>query len=44
MAEKDGESAAITLVLKPDAVARLRVSPVSRSSDPGYDYSWYCKE
>lgn len=44
MAEKDGESAAITLVLKPDAVARLRVSPVSRNSDPGYDYSWYCKE
>ena len=26
-----------------DAVARLKLLPIEKSSDPGYDYSWYCR-
>jgi xylan 1,4-beta-xylosidase len=42
--EKHGEGAGVTLNLAPNALVRLRVVPVTASSDPGYDYSWYCKE
>ena len=42
--EQEGESARIMLALTPNAVVRLRVIPVEQCSDPGYDYSWYCKE
>ena len=42
--EKTGEGAKVTLTLAPNALVRLRVVPVERSSDPGYEYGWYCKE
>ena len=38
----DGTKARLTLA--PNAVARVKVLPVKRSSDPGYDYSYYCGE
>lgn len=42
--ERRGDGAGIVMTLAPNAVARLRVIPVTVSSDPGYDYSRYCKE
>ena len=40
--EQKKEGAGVTLTLAPNALVRLRVVPVKKSSDPGYDYSWYC--
>ena len=40
--ERTADGAAVSLVLAPDALFRLRVLPAEKSSDPGYDYSWYC--
>ena len=40
--EKTEDGAIIALELAPNALVRLRVIPVTMSSDPGYDYSWYC--
>ena len=40
--ERTADGAAVSLVLAPDALFRLRVLPAKKSSDPGYDYSWYC--
>ncbi len=37
---EEGEK--VTVTLTPNAVCRLRVLPVEKTSDPGYDYSWYC--
>ena len=34
----------LTLALAPNAVVRLRLVPVAKSSDPGYDYGWYCAD
>ena len=42
--EKKNEGAKVDLTLAPNAVVRLRLLPVEKSSDPGYDYGWYCKE
>ena len=42
--ERCADGAKITLTLAPNALVRLRVVPVTKSSDPGYDYSWYCGE
>ena len=42
--EKTEEGAKITLTLAPNALVRLRLIPVEKSSDPGYEYSWYCGE
>ena len=42
--ERCGEGAGVTLTLAPNAVARLRIVPIRQSTDPGYDYSWYCGE
>ena len=42
--EKNSEGAKVTLTLGPNAVVRLRLLPVEKSSDPGYEYDWYCKE
>ena len=41
--EQAAEGAKVTLTLSPNALVRLRLVPVAGSSDPGYDYSWYCK-
>ncbi len=40
--EKTKEGAGITLTLAPNALVRLRLMPVTKSADKGYDYSWYC--
>ena len=40
--EETENGAKVDLTLAPNAVARVRLVPVNRSSDPGYDYSWYC--
>jgi len=37
------EGMKVTLTLRPNALVRLRVIPVTRTTEPGYDYSWYCK-
>ncbi len=42
--EKKNEEAKVDLTLAPNAVVRLRLLPVEKSFDPGYDYGWYCKE
>ncbi len=42
-AEKKNAGTGITLSLAPNALARLRVLPVTKTEDPGYDYSWYCE-
>ncbi|MBQ9301108.1 MAG: xylan 1,4-beta-xylosidase, partial [Clostridia bacterium] len=34
----------VTLSMGPNAVVRLRVLPVDKQEDPGYDYSYYCEE
>lgn len=34
----------LSLKLAPNAVVRLRMLPVTPTNDPGYDYTWYCKE
>ncbi len=41
--ENKKEGTAVSLTLAPNALARLRLLPVTRSSDPGYDYSWYAE-
>ena len=41
--ETENGKARVCLTLAPDAVVRLRLLPVEKTSDPGYDYSWYCK-
>ena len=41
--EKKKEGTAVSLTLAPNALARLRLLPVTRSSDPGYDYTWYAE-
>ena len=41
--ESGSDGAKIALTLAPNALVRLRVVPVERSSDPGYEYGWYCK-
>ncbi len=33
----------VCLTLRPNAVARLRLLPVKPETDPGYDYTYYCK-
>jgi hypothetical protein len=38
------EGAGVNLTLAPNAVVRLRLLPVEKTSDPGYEYDWYCKE
>ena len=40
--EKAGAECRVSLTLGPNAVARLRLLPVTRTEDPGYDWSWYC--
>ena len=40
--ENTPEGRKVSVTLSPNAVTRLKVTPVNRSSDPGYDYSWYC--
>ena len=42
--EQREDGKAVTLTLKPNALVRLRLIPVEKSSDPGYEYSWYCGE
>ena len=39
--EQDQEGAVVRLALAPNALVRLRLLPVTKSSDPGYDYNWY---
>lgn len=41
-AEKKDAGCRVSLTLEPNALVRLRVLPVTRTEDPGYDYSWYC--
>ena len=41
---RTAENGKVSLTLAPNAVARLRVLPVEKTADPGYDYSWYCQE
>ena len=41
--ENKKEGTAVSLTLAPNALARLRLLPVTRSSDPGYDYTWYAE-
>ncbi|MBR6966820.1 MAG: xylan 1,4-beta-xylosidase [Clostridia bacterium] len=41
--ENKKEGTAVSLTLAPNALARLRLLPVTRSSDPGYDYNWYAE-
>ena len=38
------ENGKVSLALAPNAVVRLRVLPLEKTTDPGYDYSWYCEE
>ncbi len=40
--EKKNAGTGVSLTLAPNAVARLKLLPIEKSSDPGYDYSWYC--
>ena len=42
--EKAENGQKLTLSLRPNALLRLRLLPVEKSSDRGYEYSWYCKE
>ncbi len=37
-----GDGAKIELTLAPNALIRLRILPVEKCTDPGYEYSWYC--
>ena len=41
--EKKNAGTGVSLTLEPNAVARLKLLPIEKSSDPGYDYSWYCR-
>ena len=41
--EKKNAGIGVSLTLEPSAVARLKLLPIEKSSDPGYDYSWYCR-
>ena len=41
--EKKNAGTGVSLTLEPGAVARLKLLPVKKSTDPGYDYSWYCE-
>ena len=38
------EQGKLSLTLAPNAVVRLRVVPVVKTEETGYDYSWYCEE
>ena len=40
--EQTKEGARVSLTLAPNALVRVRMIPVEKSSDPGYDYNWYC--
>ena len=40
--EKKGAGTCVSLTLSPNAVVRLRLLPVARCEEPGYDYGWYC--
>ena len=40
--EKKNAGTGVSLTLNPNAVARLRLLPKTGTSDPGYDYTWYC--
>ena len=42
--EKADNAQKLTLSLRPNALLRLRLLPVEKSSEKGYEYSWYCKE
>ncbi len=41
--ESAGENTRDSLTLAPNALARLRILPVTKTTSPGYDYSWYCE-
>ena len=38
---KEGAETRVSLELAPNALVRLRLLPVTRTTDPGYDYEWY---
>ncbi|MBQ9262806.1 MAG: xylan 1,4-beta-xylosidase [Clostridia bacterium] len=42
--ERDGEQAVIRLTLSPNALLRVRILPVERQLDEGYDYGYYCQD
>ena len=41
--KNEDAGAAVTLTLAPSALVRLRLLPVTKTTDPGYDYDWYTK-
>ena len=42
-AVQNEKGAGVTLTLAPNALVRMRVVPVKKVSDRGYDYNWYCE-